>query len=365
MMVSRIRFYPVFRGCFCLFVSATLILGGCGKKEVEEQAPAVRPVKVFSVGGIESGNLTFPGTVEAGEKAVMSFRVRGRLIELPIKEGQDVEKGALIGRLDPRDYQIAVEEAQAQYQKAEADYRRYQTLYEKDAVPISDFDFRRSQRDVKKARLDEAKKDLSYTYLRAPFAGSIGNRYVENFMDVQANEKIVDLNDVTKVEIKIDVPESIIKGVNAGMKAEPYAVFESVPDEKFPLKVKELSNRADPATQTFKATFVMPQPEQVQLLPGMTAQVEIWVSEADEAGKIVQDIIIPAIAVVGDESGKSYVWVVDETDMTVHKKEVKAGEMVGSEDIHIQEGLVAGEKVITAGMLKLHEGMKVRFWEEK
>jgi RND family efflux transporter MFP subunit len=365
MMVSRNRFYPVFRGCFCLFVSATLILGGCGKKEVEEQAPAVRPVKVFSVGGIESGNLTFPGTVEAGEKAVMSFRVRGRLIELPIKEGQDVEKGALIGRLDPKDYQIAVEEAQAQYQKAEADYRRYQTLYEKDAVPIADFDFRRSQRDVKKARLDEAKKDLSYTYLRAPFAGSIGNRYVENFMDVQANEKIVDLNDVTKVELKIDVPESIIKGVKAGMKAKYYAVFESVPDEKFPMEVKEVSNRADPATQTFKATFVMPQPETVKLLPGMTGQVEIWVSEADEAGKTVQDIIIPAIAVVGDESGKSYVWVVDETDMTVHKKEVKAGNVVGSDDMHIAEGLQSGEKIVTAGMMKLIEGMKVRFLEEK
>ncbi len=362
MTVSR---FLLNKSCLCRFVSVALILSGCGKKEVEEQAPAVRPVKVFTVGGIESGKLTFPGTVEAGEKAVLSFRVRGRLIELSIKEGQEVDKGALIGRLDPKDYQITVEEAQAQYQKAEADYKRYQTLYEKDAVPIADFDFRRAQRDVRKARLDEAKKNLSYTYLRAPFAGRIGNRYVENFMDVQANEKIVDVNDVTKVEIKIDLPESIIKGVRAGMKADPYAVFESVPDEKFPLEVKEVSNRADPATQTFKATFVMPQPEKVTLLPGMTAQVEVLISETDEAGKKLQDIIIPAIAVVGDESGKSYVWVVDETDMTVHKKAVKAGEMVGSEDMHIKEGLQVGEKVVVAGMMKLTEGMKIRIWEEK
>jgi len=362
MKVARNRFHE---GAVWIFVSAALIVGGCGKKEVEEPAPPVRPVKVYSVGGVESGKLTFPGTVEAGEKAAMSFRVPGRLIDLPIKEGQDVDKGALIGRLDPKDYQISVDAAQAEYQKAEADYRRYQTLYEKDAVPVADFDFRRSQRDVKKAQLDEAKKNLSYTYLRAPFAGKIGNRYVENFMDVQANEVIVDLNDVTKVEIKIDVPESIVKGVDAGMNVAPYAVFESVPDEKFPLEVKEVSNRADPATQTFKATLVMPQPETVTLLPGMTAQVEVWVSEADETGKTLQDITIPAIAVVGDETGKSYVWVVDETDMTVHRKEVKAGEMVGSQDIHIRKGLEAGEKVVTAGMLKLQEGMKVRFWEEK
>ena len=362
MRVSRMRLHNGF-GSF--LVALVLMISGCGKTEVAEPAPAVRPVKVFSVGGVESGKLTFPGTVEAGEKAAMSFRVPGRLIELPIREGQDVDKGALIGRLDPKDYQISVEAAQAEFQKAEADYRRYQTLYEKDAVPIADFDFRRSQRDVKKAQLDEARKNLSYTYLRAPFAGRIGNRYVENFMDVKANETIVDLNDVTKVEIQVDVPETIIKGVRAGMKAEPYAVFELVPDKKFPLKLKELSNRADPATQTFKATLVMPQPEQVSLLPGMTAQVEVWITEADETGKTLQEIIIPAIAVVGDERGKSYVWVVDETDMTVHRKEVEAGEMVGSEDIHIGKGLEPGEKVVTAGMLKLQEGMKVRIWEEK
>jgi RND family efflux transporter MFP subunit len=341
------------------------MVGGCSKKEVEEPAPVVRPVKVFSVGGMESGKLTFPGTVEAGEKAAMSFRVPGRLIELPIKEGQDVDKGALIGRLDPKDYQIAVNAAQAEYQKAEADYRRYQALYEKDAVPVADFDFRRSQRDVKRAQLDEAKKNLSYTYLRAPFAGRIGNRYVENFMDVKANEVIVDLNDVTKVEIKIDIPESIIKGVNTGMKAEPYAVFESVPDQRFPLTVKEVSNRADPATQTFKATLVMPQPDTVRLLPGMTAQVEIWVSEADEAGKKLQDIVIPAIAVMGDEGGKQYVWVVKPDEKKVHKREVKVGEMVGTEDIHITEGLEVGEQVVVAGMKKLFEGMKVRIWEEE
>ena len=99
----RFSFRLVSGGWVCLLGSVVLMVGGCGKKEVEEPAPAVRPVKVFSVGGIESGKLTFPGTVEAGEKAAMSFRVPGRLIELPIKEGQDVEKGALIGRLDPKD----------------------------------------------------------------------------------------------------------------------------------------------------------------------------------------------------------------------------------------------------------------------
>ena len=64
----------------------------------------------------------------------MSFRVSGRIIELPIKEGEEIRKGQLIARLDPKDYQIAVNQARAEFNKAEADLKRYQKLYEKEAV---------------------------------------------------------------------------------------------------------------------------------------------------------------------------------------------------------------------------------------
>jgi RND family efflux transporter MFP subunit len=362
MMFARNRI-PV--RCLCLIACAVLILGACGKKEEAEPAPVVQPVKVLNVGGVESGNLIFPGTVDAGEKAALSFRVKGRLIELPIVEGQDVKKNQLIAQLDPRDYRIAVEEAQAQYQKAEADYRRYQTLYEKDAVPVADFDYKRSQRDVTKARLDEAKRDLGYTYLRAPFTGTIGSRYVENFMDVQPNEIIVDLNDLTNVEIRIDVPENIIKHVQEGMSADLSAMFESLPDKKYPLEVKEVGKRADSATQTFKVTLVMPQPKEISLLPGMTAQVEAVIKQKDASGNLESDVVVPAIAVVGEGDGKSYVWVVKEPEMTVHRKEVKLGEMVGTDNVHIRKGVMIGEKIVVAGMMKLHDGMQVRIWEEK
>jgi RND family efflux transporter MFP subunit len=344
---------------------AVLVLGACRNKEEEEPAPAVQPVKVLNAGGMESGSLIFPGTVDAGKKAALSFRVKGRLIELPIVEGENVKKDQLIARLDPLDYRIAVEEAQAQFQKADADYQRYQTLYEKDAVPVADFDFKRSQRDVTRARLDEAKRDLGYTYLRAPFAGTIGNRYVENFMDVTPNEIIVDLNDVTTVEISVDVPENIVKQFREGMSADIFAMFETMPDKKFPLEVKEMGKRADPATQTFNVTLGMPQPEELSLLPGMTAQVEAVFKQADASGKLETDVVVPAIAVVGEGDGKNYLWVVKEPEMTVHKKEVTLGEMVGTDSIHIETGVQIGEKIVVAGMMKLHDGMQVRIWEEK
>ena len=137
-----------------LILAAVAVAAGCGNKKAEEPAPVIRPVKTITVGGVASGEFLLPAIVEAGEKALLSFRVSGRLIELPVEEGQTVEKGDLIGRLDPVDFQIAVSEAEAVFSKAESDYKRYQQLYEKNAVPLAELEVRRSQRDVTKAKLD-------------------------------------------------------------------------------------------------------------------------------------------------------------------------------------------------------------------
>lgn len=337
---------------------------GCGKKKTEEPEPVIRPVKTITVGGIASGEFVFPATVEAGEKALLSFRVSGRLIELSVDEGQAVKEGDLIGRLDPTSFEIAVSEAQALFAKAESDLKRYRQLYEKNAVPLSDLELRQAQRDVAKAHLDEAKQNLMYTYLRAPFEGQIGRRYVENYMDVRAQDEIVDLNDVENVELIVNVAENLIKGVRQGAVAESYAVFEAAPGVDFPLTLKEASNRADPETQTFKITFTMPQPDQFNLLPGMTAEVRIVITQIENEVEL-QTINIPAIAVMGDENGDEFVYVVNVQSMTVSKRVVTVGRMSGSADILILDGLEGGETVVVAGLTKLRDGMKVRLWDEQ
>ncbi len=288
----------------------------------------------------------------------------GRLIELPVDEGQTVKAGDLIGRLDPIDFEIAASEALALFTKAESDHRRYQQLYEKNAVPLSDLELRRAQRDVAQARLDEAKQNLMYTYLRAPFDGQVGRRYVENHMDVRAQDEIVDVNDVRSVEIIINVSENLIKGIRRGAVAESFAVFEAAPGVDFPLTVKEVANRADPETQTFRVTFAMPQPEGFNLLPGMTAEVRVVV-RAIEEDIAVETITIPAIAVMGDENGDEFVFVVNKENMTVSKRIVAIGRMSGTNDILIVNGLDGGETVVVAGLPKLRDGMKVRLWDEQ
>jgi RND family efflux transporter MFP subunit len=354
-------------GVFFLIAVTMLLISGCGEKDEGEPAEIVRPVKTAVVQGFSEGEQTFPGRVDAGEKLLMSFRVPGRIVELPVKKGQAVAKGQLIARLDPRDYEIAVEEAKATFQRAEADFKRYERLYETDAVPLADLDQRRSERDVAKARLDEAEKNLSYTDLRAPFAGMIGNRYVENYMDVQAQEDIVDLNDTTTVEVKINAAENLVAAIDQFAKdldIKVYAEFDAAPGRRFELQLKELAARADPETQTFQVVFTMPQPADVNLLPGMSALVRVVVGIKSGA-TIDLPISVPAIAVKTSPEGKKMVWVVDTDDMTVHSREVTVGSMRGSAAIEVLDGLEGGEHVVIAGLAQLREGMKVRFWEDQ
>jgi len=350
-----------------LILAPLLLAAGCGKKDKAEPAEVVRPVKTAVVQGFAEGEQTFPGMVDAGNKLLVSFRVSGRIIELPVRKGEAVEKGQLIARLDPRDYEISVEATKADFQRTEADFQRYKRLYETDAVPLADLDQRRSERDVAKARLDEAEKNLGYTYLRAPFSGMIGNRYVENHMDVKSQEEIVDLNDTTTVEVKINVAENLValmKQFEDELDLKVYAEFDAAPGRRFALRIKEIAARADPQTQTFQVTFAMPQPGNLTLLPGMTALVRLVVNIKPGAS-IDIPISVPAIAVVTSSDGDKVVWVVNTDDMTVHTRKVTVGSLRGTYVIEILEGLEGGERVVIAGLAQLSEGMKVRFWEEQ
>jgi RND family efflux transporter MFP subunit len=359
----KIRINKMYLIFLCSLLIPILCVG-CGEEETE--APlVVKPVKTIIVSGFGEGEITFPATVEAGEKVLMSFRVPGRIVELPVREGEEVKRGQLIARLDANDYQIAVNEARAEFNKAQADLKRYQALYEKDAVPLADLDLRISQRDVTKARLEEAEKNLAYTYLRAPFTGNIGRRYVENYMDISANEAIVDLNDITNVEIKINLPESIIsltRTLGDKVDVKTFAEFETSSDKRYPLTIKEVSNRADPLTQTFETTFIMPQPYDIVLLPGMNAMVRLEATIKENV-KYESRIMIPAIAVMGADDEGSYVWVVNQQDMTVHRTMVELGQMSSEDKIIISSGLIGGEQLVVAGMKSLQEGIKVQLWK--
>ena len=260
---------------------------------------------VASAGG--TGEHKFAGTVRGSKRSELSFKISGPLVELPVDEGQNVKKGQLIARILPRDFQNAVDEAKARAVEAEKQYNRYKELYAKKQVAKADFDRYRASRDVARAQLEDARNALKDTYLKAPFDGVIGKRFVENFQKVQAKEPIVYLQDINQIEILVDVPELIIARIKEdkeGKKVKAWAEFQAVPGKKYSLKLKEFATQADPAPQTYQVVLIMDQPKEASILPGMTATVVAELGTDSAAG----GTRIPAIAVLEDAEGKAYVW---------------------------------------------------------
>ncbi len=348
---------------FLLLIGLVFFTGGCGKKEEPVAKEVVRPVKTLTIQAAGASAVrSYPGQVRASRRVDLAFKVAGPLIELPVEEGQEVKKGKLIARILPRDFKTRLDQAKARALEAEQQYQRYRDLYVKKQVSKADFDKYKSQRDVSIAQQEDAQNALKDTYLKAPFKGTIGKRYVENFEEVQAKQPIVFLQDIAKVELLLNVPESEMATVRGKIKADAFALFPTAPGKRFPLVLKEFSTQADPKTQTYQVVLTMSQPKEVNILPGMTGTVEIEIkSRTTEAPQI----IIPAIAVLGDSDGSAYVWRVDEKAKTVHKLPLKVGEMTGSEQIVVNEGLKGGEIIVVAGGTKLEDGMQVRLWEDQ
>jgi RND family efflux transporter MFP subunit len=352
------------RGAAALAILGIAAAGtvGCGGEPEVEAAAVARPVSSMVVGQSFSGRLTFPGTVQAADRAELSFRVSGPLVALPAEEGMMVTAGQLLARIDPRDYEIAATEARASFQQAVADAERFKRLYEREAVPLADLEVRLAMRDVARARYDQALANLRDTQLRAPFAGQVGRRYVENFEDVQARQLVMSLHDFSQVEVVIAVPEGIMAGVREAGDPTVAVTFDALRDRSYAAEVKEFAVNADPNTQTFAVTVSLPQPEEINVLPGMTGTVVVSnVVTSDEAGDI--PITVPATSVFADPDENSHVWVVDEEAMTVTRRTVRVGPVTGTDEIIILEGLSPGERVVTAGVGQLREGFPIRLME--
>ena len=116
-----------------LIVALAFFLSSCGKKEEEKVTEEVaRPVKTMTVTSAgEALRRTFPGRVRAAQRVDLAFQVDGPLIELPVDEGQEVKKGSLVARIDPKDFQVNLRNAEGQLGKAEAALQLAQSEYDR------------------------------------------------------------------------------------------------------------------------------------------------------------------------------------------------------------------------------------------
>ena len=337
-----------------------LSLAGCAE-EVEELAPVARPVETVVVAGTAAAPSTFPGSVEASSQVNLSFRIGGPLVELNVEEGDKVQKGQVLARIDPRDYRLAVDAARAAYESAEADFRRFTALYEKQGVSATRMGQVRTARELAQAAHRTAEAKLADTYIRAPFAGEIGEVFVDNFTDVLLKMPILSLVDVSALQIVVDIPEGQIATLDRNTIGRIAATFEAAPDREFELTLKDIASQADARTRTYRTELLMSQPEGINVLPGMTATVTAYpLANADAE----QRLVVPAKAVRAEADGQQSVWVVDPETSRVHRRAVTAGSITGEGGIEILAGLEGGERIATTGINQLREDMAVRLLDE-
>lgn len=344
------------RSSSAFLLAISLLLYGCEKKQAEPKN-LVRTVKVFHVEGPEDiAQRTFPGIVDASDKVDLSFQVPGQIKEFPVKEGDQVKKGQLIAKLDPTDYEIAVGEAKSKLESAQAELERTKKLLAKQFASQKQYDANKTATDTAQAQLDLAQQNLRYTQITAPYDGEVAKKYVENFQNVIAKKPIVRLQNRKNLDIKVQIPESLVIRSDRFKQGAIEAEFETAPGVRYKVDLKEVGTQANVETQTYPVTFTLPAPKNLTVLPGMTAVVHAQFALPKGEKEL---FIIPITAVFNDRRGVSYVWLIEPSTNKLKKQQVKVGRLTGT-GASITEGLTPGENIVAAGAEFLEEGMVVR-----
>ena len=345
-----------------------------GKNTEEVKPEIIRPVKTLVLNGNDGyGRWRYYGTLQGGKRVSLSFRVSGTIKSILVENGTKVKKGDLLATLDTRDFQTQLRQAessqaqaQAQYNDAVANFKRYENLYKQKVVSRAQYDTYKTQVDVTLAALNAAKAQtasvrdsLKDTNLRAPFEGIIADRTAENFQEITARETIFSLQDISTMEVVFNIPDSDILWLSSSAEklVSIQAHFDALPGKVFPLKLKEFVVQADPNTNTFPVTAVMPPVNDVALLPGMAASVEV---ETHNAKNESSSFIVPMTALTDQaESKTNFVWLCKNGAVT--RIPVKVGLPHNNGMIEISgKDIHSGEYIVVAGTHLLKEGQKVR-----
>ncbi|MEA1950285.1 MAG: efflux RND transporter periplasmic adaptor subunit [Planctomycetota bacterium] len=356
------RMIQLFTRTLAISLSVSLLLVGCDGPP-EEEKTSVRPVKIHTIGSLEPAAMReYPGTIRAYQTAEMGFEVAGRVTEFLVKEGDVIKKGMVLARLDSRDYVSEEKVARANLAKSQADLARSENIYKEDRGAISADDIERDKRAVAvtQAQLEIAEKAVADTELRAPFAGVMARKLVEDFANVQAKEPVLILQDNSILEIEVAVPErDFIRRHSQSETKEamtkrlnPKVVVSSLPNREFSARIKEYATKADSVTRTFPVKLNFDNPPDVNILPGMTSRVQIVIDPQSAWS-------VPSTAAQADENEQPYVWKVDPDSMKVSRVPVELGPLTGSR-VLLRGGVKNGEMIVTSGVMLLREGIQVR-----
>lgn len=358
-----------------IVVAIVLVIGYFLLRERLTPAMSVRVVSATLVTGNDaSANLVASGYVVAQRKAEVASKATGRLEFLGFEEGDLVQAGQVIARLDNKDFMATLDLTKATLQQAEVDsldkgrkYRRAQSLLKSGSITDAELEsaeaaYRNASAMVEqaKANVRVAEVSLDNTYIRAPFDGTVltknadvGEIVAPFASSASSKGSVVTLADMSSLEVEADVSESNLDRVRVGRPCE--IILDAYPTVRYPGSVKKIVPTADRARATVLTRVAFSQLDE-RVLPEMSARVSFFVDSSDlRQSSGASMVTAPKDAVTSRGTDKVVFLVVGEL---VAMTTVQTGKEIGSQ-IEITSGLQPGQKIVLSPPGKLETGQKI------
>lgn len=360
-----------------LGLAAILLLTSCSgtSNTPAAAAPAGRgggtpPVAVTTGTVIEKAmpvNVRVVGNVEASSTVDVRSLVTGQLLKTEFREGDEVAAGQLLFTIDPRPFEVAVQQAEAMLARdtanqknAEAQRTRYAGLMKEGLISQADYDTAATQAAAltasmaaDRAAIENARLQLQYTKIVSPVAGRTGALLVHDGSVVRANDTapLVVINQLSPVYVSFAVPARLLPQLRNGARRDLSVTASPSGDATAPASgtMSFVDNAVDPSTDTIrlKASFAN---KDRRLWPGAFVDVTLRLSVASNA------IVVPTVAVQASQQGQ-FIYVV-KPDSTVEARAVKVAWIEGTESV-ISSGVKPGETIVLDGQLRLAPGAKI------
>ena len=328
-------------------------IAACNK----EPAPAIKleqsALTLVADSAATDGGNTYSGEIRARHETQPGFRVGGKIIERLVDTGARVRTGQALMRLDAGDAGLQLGAAEAQYRLTEADAKRYRELRSKGFVSQSALDAKEAALKAAAAQAGLARNQSAYTTLRADRAGVVAAILAEAGQVVSAGQPVLRLAQDGEREVAIAIPETQLANLKVGAAAE--ITLLAAGENVAPLAghLRELSPAADPASRTYAARVTLTQASPDVAL-GMTARVRFAANHKSGG------LLIPLTAIF-QQGEQAAVWIVA-ADRSVSLRPVQVA-AYRDDGAVIASGLVAGERIVGAGVHKLSAGEKIRIIE--